>query len=184
MAIELTKQEVIKRPYTRLAVIRLRGIPDTPPDVEHTLYLLRLRRRFTCVIIDDRPAYLGMLHVVRDWVTWGEIDADTLALLLRKRGRLIGDKPLTDDYIRKFGWNSIEEFALAFIQGEVEKLWCSENKQLPKKDGKVLCIPKLKPFFRLHPPRGGLKSVKKHYTVGGDLGYRGIAINELLQRMI
>ena len=184
MTIELVKQEVVKRPYTRLAVIRLRGIPDTPPDVEHTLYLLRLRRRFTCVIIDDRPAYLGMLHVVRDWVTWGEIDADTLALLLRKRGRLIGDKPLTDDYIRKFGWDSIEEFALAFIQGEVEKLWCPEDKPLPKKDGKVLCIPKLKPFFRLHPPRGGLKSIKKHYTVGGDLGYRGIAINELLQRMI
>ncbi len=170
--------------YPRLAVIRIRGIPDTPPDVDRTLYLLRLRRRFTCVIIDARPAYLGMLRVVQNWVTWGEIDADTLAELLRRRGRLVGDKPLTEDYLRKLGWDSFEEFALAFIRGEVEKLWCPEDKPLPKKDGNVLCIPKLKPFFRLHPPRGGFKSVKKHYSVGGDLGYRGIAINELLMRML
>ncbi|NPA71156.1 MAG: 50S ribosomal protein L30 [Crenarchaeota archaeon] len=173
-----------KEVYTRIAVIRLRGIPDTPPDVERTLYLLRLRRRFTCVVIDLRPSYAGMLRVVQDWVTWGEIDADTLAELLRKRGRLIGDKPLTDDYVRKYGWKSIDEIALAYVMGEIDRLWCPENAPLPKKDGKVLCIPRLKPFFRLHPPRGGLKSIKKHYSVGGDLGYRGIAINELIRRML
>jgi len=170
--------------YTRLAVIRLRGIPDTPPDVEHTLNLLRLRKKFTCVIIDDRPSYRGMLDVVKDWVTWGEVDADTLAELLRKRGKLTGEKPLTEDYIKKLGWESIEEFALAFIKGEVEKLICKEGEPVPKRDGKVMCIPHLKPFFRLHPPKGGLRSIKKHYAEGGDLGYRGIAINELLIRMI
>ncbi len=179
------RQEAIQIPYTRIAVIRLRGIPDTPPDVEKTLYLLRLRRRFTCVVIDTRPAYLGMLKVVKDWVTWGEIDADTLAELLRKRGRLIGDKPLTEDWVRKYGWSGIEEFALAYITGEVERIACPEDKPWPRSsDGKVLCIPKLKPFFRLHPPSGGLKSIKRSYNEGGDLGYRGIAINELLMRMI
>ncbi len=170
--------------YPRIAVIRLRGIPDTPPDVRYTLHLLRLRRRFTCVVIEARPDYLGMLRVAENWITWGEIDADTLAELLRRRGRLVGDKPLTDDYVRKLGWESIDEFVLAFIKGQVERLWCPESRPLPKKDGKVLCIPKLKPFFRLHPPRGGLKSIKKHYSVGGDLGYRGIAINELIRRML
>src|SRR3989344_1405926 len=32
---------------------------------------------------------------------------------------------------------------------------------------------------RLHPPRGGMKSIKKKYPKG-DLGYRGAGINELI----
>ena len=43
----------------------------------------------------------------------------------------------------------------------------------------------LSPVFRLHPPRGGFKgSTKKPYSDGGELGYRGPAINELIRRMI
>ncbi len=158
-----------ERPYTKLAVIRIRGTVDVPYDVEHTLKLLRLHKKHHCVIIDDRPDYLGMLNKVKDWVTWGEIDADTLAQLLRKRGRLRGNKPLTDDYIRKYGWDSIEEFAIAVIEGRASL-----------KD-----IPNLKPVFRLAPPSGGFKgSIKKPFTVGGELGYRGPEINELLRRMM
>ena len=43
-----------------------------------------------------------------------------------------------------------------------------------------------KPFFRLHPPRGGFerKGIKKSFTVGGALGYRGAKINKLIQKMI
>ncbi|BDR92043.1 50S ribosomal protein L30 [Vulcanisaeta souniana] len=170
--------------YTRIAVIRLKGLADTSPEVERALEILRLRRRYACVIIDERPAYLGMLKTIKDWVTWGEVDADTLTELLRRRGRLVGDKPLTDDWIKKYGWSSIDEFALAYIMGEVNQLACPDNKPWPKADNKVLCIPKLKPFFRLHPPSGGLRGIKKSYNEGGDLGYRGIAINELILRML
>ncbi len=48
------------------------------------------------------------------------------------------------------------------------------------------CLKGLKPFFRLHPPKGGLKGIKASYgNGGGDLGYRGgSGINELLRRMI
>lgn len=184
MQVQGSVQEGAGAPYVRIAVIRLRGLADTPPDVEKTLNLLRLRRRYACVVIDGRPSYLGMLDVVKDWVTWGEIDADTLAKLLRARGRLVGDKPLTDDWVRKYGWSSIEEFALAYITGEVNQLSCPEDKPWPRSGNKVLCIPKLKPFFRLHPPSGGLRSIKRGYNEGGDLGYRGIAINELILRML
>ncbi|MCG2880096.1 MAG: 50S ribosomal protein L30 [Vulcanisaeta sp.] len=176
--------QVINQPYPRIAVIRLRGLADTPPDVEKTLDLLRLRRRYACVVIDGRPSYLGMLRVVKDWVTWGEIDADTLAELLRRRGRLVGDKPLTDDWVKKYGWSGINEFAFAYVMGEVERLACPEDEPWPRAGNKVLCIPKLKPFFRLHPPSGGLRSIKKGFDEGGDLGYRGIAINELILRML
>ena len=42
----------------------------------------------------------------------------------------------------------------------------------------------LKPFFSLHPPRGGIES-KKHFGVGkGVLGDNKKAINKLLERML
>ncbi len=177
-------QQGREAPYTRIAVIRLKGLADTSPEVERTLDILRLRRRYACVVIDERPAYLGMLKTIKDWITWGEVDADTLTELLRKRGRLVGDKPLTDDWVKRYGWSSIDEFALAYITGEVNQLACPNDKPWPKVNNKVLCIPGLKPFFRLHPPSGGFRGIKRGYNEGGDLGYRGIAINELILRML
>ena len=43
-----------------------------------------------------------------------------------------------------------------------------------------------KPFFRLHPPVGGYerKGIKKDFRSGGALGYRGVAIKELLEKMM
>ncbi len=40
-----------------------------------------------------------------------------------------------------------------------------------------------KKVVRLHPLRGGMKSVKKKYP-SGDLGYRGAKINDLIEKMI
>jgi len=154
------------------AIIRIRGIPDTPYDIEHTLRLLRLVRKFHCVLYPDTPSIRGMLHKVKDWVTWGEIDRETLILLLRRRGRVVGNKPLTDDYVKaKLRLSSIEELADKLLSGEL---------QFHKLDSYGI-----KPVFRLHPPRGGFKkSTKKPFGAGGELGYRGPAINELLRRMI
>ena len=44
----------------------------------------------------------------------------------------------------------------------------------------------IKPFFRLHPPRGGFekKGIKVPYKVGGASGYRGDKINDLIKKMI
>ncbi len=169
---------------TIVAVIRLRGLADARPEIEHTLNLLRLRRRFTCSIYPLTDSLRGMLKVVESWVTWGEVNRDTLIALLKARGRVVGDKPLTDEYVRKYGWQSIEELVDAYIRGEVKSLWCRKNEKPSIVNGKASCIPGLKPFFRLHPPKGGLRSVKRHFNEGGDLGYRGEAINELILRMI
>jgi large subunit ribosomal protein L30 len=107
-----------------------------------------------------------MLQVVKDYVAFGEIDAETLAMLLRHRGRLVGDKPLTDEYLQKnTPYKSIEDFAKAVVEGKA----------------KLTDIPGLKPVFRLHPPRKGLKNIKWHYP-RGDLGRHG-NIRDLLYRM-
>jgi len=45
---------------------------------------------------------------------------------------------------------------------------------------------KLKPFFRLSPPRGGFErgGIKYSFKEKGVLGYRGAAINSLIRRML
>ncbi len=58
--------------------------------------------------------------------------------------------------------------------GEIDKKLLREVK---KRDEKLKNI-------GLHPPRGGFKSVKRSYANGGDLGYRGEKINELIGRML
>ncbi len=155
------------------AIIRIRGQPDTPYDVEYTLKLLRLHRRFYCTLYHSKtPGLDGMLFKAKDWITWGEISKNVLIELLRKRGRTVGNKPLTDNIVKeklklKGG---IEELAEKLLSGEITL-------------NKIENI--IKPVFRLHPPKGGFKgTIKRPFGAGGELGYRGEKINELLMRMI
>jgi large subunit ribosomal protein L30 len=41
-----------------------------------------------------------------------------------------------------------------------------------------------KGVFKLKPPKGGFRSIKKDFKSGGDLGYRGSDINKLIVRML
>ncbi|WP_010479049.1 50S ribosomal protein L30 [Thermococcus zilligii] len=154
---------------TKLALIRLRSGIRAKGEVRDTLAMLRLHRVNHLVIIDDTPSYNGMIQKVKDYITWGEINKETLAELIRKRGRLIGNRPVTDEYVKEKLGITIDEFAEKIINGEM----------------KLTDLPNIKPVFRLHPPRGGLKDSKKRsFKEGGALGYRGEKINELIERML
>src|SRR3989344_6920768 len=72
----------------KLAVVLIRGMVKVVKPVKETLMMLNLHRKNHCVVIDDTPAYKGMLIKVKDYVTWGEIDEATFAELVRKRGQL------------------------------------------------------------------------------------------------
>ena len=81
----------------------------------------------------------------------------------------MGDKKLTDESAKELGYKSLDDLAEALFKVEVE---CTN-------------LPKVKPVFRLHPPKKGFKGkVKRSYAAGGELGYRGETINELLKRMM
>lgn len=155
---------------TLYVIIRLRGLSGVPPDVAETLRKLRLTRKYSAVIYPKSPSIEGMLAVVKDWVTWGEIDENTLKELLVKRGRLVGNESVTEAFIKsKFGMN-IDDFVKALIDGKL---------QLHKLDDLI------KPVFRLHPPKGGFKkSTRKPIGSDGELGYRGSEINKLLLKMM
>jgi len=152
-----------------LVAVRIRGISDISHEIKDTLNMLRLNRNCHATLLDDRPAYKGMLQKSKDYLTWGEVSQENIALLLKKRGRLIGDKRLTDEYAKELGYKSLDDLAAAMFKLDVE---CSD-------------LPNVKPVFRLRPPKKGFKGkVRRSYAAGGELGYRGNAINDLLTRMV
>ncbi|MHC1624344.1 MAG: 50S ribosomal protein L30 [Candidatus Methanospirareceae archaeon] len=152
------------------AIIRLRGGVSVRPEIKYTLGLLRLYRVNHCVVVDENDYYEGMIRKVKDYVAWGDISVDTLEDLLKYRGRLEGGKRLTEQYLREntpFG--SFKELAHVLYSGEVGL--------------KDLMEYQIKPVFRLHPPRKGHRGIKRSVKEGGELGYHGDRINELLHRM-
>ena len=59
-------------------------------------------------------------------------------------------------------------------------------KLLQEKRGEKDMEGKLKPWFRLSPPRGGFerKGIKKTFPEGGALGDRGVHMDTLVKRMV
>jgi len=150
------------------AVVQVRGTVKTRSDIRDTLKMLRLHHINHCVLIPDPPENLGMIRKVKDYVAYGEVDAPTVETLLQTRGRVLGDAPLTEEYIKSNStYTSISEFAQALAGGET----------------KLRDVPGLKPVLRLHPPRKGHKTTKRTFPQGGALGYYGQEINTLLYKM-
>lgn len=150
------------------AVVRLRGQVNVRYTIEDTMKMLRLHKVNHCVFVPEDPHYKGMVQKVKDYVAYGKIDAKTLAEVLENRGRLEGDTRLTEEYIREnTDYDSIQAFAEAVVEGKTSL-----------KD-----VPKLKPVFRLHPPRKGHAGIKRTVQQGGELGNHNENINVLLHKM-
>ncbi len=155
---------------SKIAIIRIRGEINVRKDNLNTLKLLRLFNKNYCVVIDNTPNYIGMIKKIKDYITWGEIDKETFSLLLKNRGRLAGNKILTEEYLK-------EKLNSSF-NGFVDDVF--NNKRSLKE------LPGLKLFFRLKPPTKGFErgGIKKPFSLGGALGYRKDNINDLIRRMI
>ncbi|MBN2043185.1 MAG: 50S ribosomal protein L30 [Candidatus Aenigmarchaeota archaeon] len=136
------------------AVIRIRGKVNLKYEIKDTFKMLRLSRVNHCVLIRKDPSLEGMVRKVKDWVTWGEINDDTLRKMVTKRGRLPGDK----------------EIPSKDVDSVISKIKKNEETGI-------------KQVFRLSPPVKGHGLIKHPYPRGA-LGYRGDKINELIERMI
>jgi large subunit ribosomal protein L30 len=138
------------------AIVRLRGEVNVRPEIRDTLAMLRIHRVNHCVVVKDDPHNRGMIQKVKDYVAWGKVDDESLALLLEKRGRLSGNRRLSAEFLKeKTSYSSFKDLAAAVNSGS------ASLKELG-----------IKPVFRLHPPRKGLKTTKKTAQQGGDIGFR------------
>ena len=137
-----------------LAVIRISGMVKVKSEIAETLNRLRLKRKYACVLINSsNKNAMGMLNKVKHYVAFGEIDKSTLTKLIKERA-----------------------------QSEKGKEPNPETLANDLLSGKKLKDVSIKPFFRLHPPRKGIKS-KLPYPKG-VLGNNGAKINELIGRML
>lgn len=141
---------------SNLAVIRIKGGIGLRNEIKGTLNMLRLYKRNFCIIVPDNKNYNGMIKKIKDCVTWGEINDETLKELIKKRGEEYKGREM--DRKKKIKYNK-------FL----------------KVDGK-----KIKRFFRLNSPKKGYgnKGTKEVFSKGGALGYRREKINDLIERMI
>lgn len=150
-----------------IAAVRIRGRTGIKRDIEDTMKMLRLTRINHAVVLEETPSYQGMLQKAKDYITWGEIDDNTLAKIINKRGKLPGGASVTEEYLKEStDYSSVEDLSKAVIKGA--KLEDSG----------------IKPIFRLHPPRKGFKNIKRAYNEDGSLGYRGKDIEDLLGKML
>ena len=151
------------------AVVRVRGTVNIKPDIRKTMELLRLTHTNYCVLLKENDVYKGMLQMVKDYTTWGEINKETLSKLLSMRGKLTGEKPLTEEHLKSTTkYESFDKLSDALL---AEKVVYKE-------------IPEVKPFFRLQPPKKGYRTVKRSFVKKGSLGYRKEQINSLIERML
>jgi large subunit ribosomal protein L30 len=138
-----------------ILAIRISGMVDKERKVEETLFRMRLRRKYVAVLLKPTIQNQKLLAKVRNFVAFGDIDTETMKMLLDKRA-MPAEKGKKID---------------------AEKIVSSIETKPFKQLG-------IKPFFRLHPPRGGIES-KKHFGVGkGVLGDNKAGINVLVRRML
>ena len=152
-------------------VVRARSDVTVERSIRETMGMLNLTRVNHAVIIPENPQYNGMLQKAKDYITWGNADAELVEIMISERGRLVGDKPVTDADVKSAtDYKSIKDFAKAIASG----------------DATVKDMAEMKRVFRLHPPRGpkGWGGLKRSYVVGGALGPRGEEITALVERMI
>jgi len=165
----MTEMQKIK-PTAMIAVIRVRGDVGLNPNVRKTFEILRLFRKNYCVVLPNSKNFIAMIHRVKDFTTFGELGKEMFIKLLQSRGRIAGEKPLTETFLKEKTKLGFKEFADAFYDSKIE----------------LKTVPSMKQFFRLHPPVGGFErgGIKSAFAEGGVLGYRGPKIDKLIERMI
>lgn len=129
---------------------------EIPSNFQEGLFRLRLRRKYSAVLVKETRENLILLKTLRNQIAYGQIDNETLKELIAKRGQP-ADKKMkidADSIVKQLDKKTLEEVGL-------------------------------KPFFRLHPPRGGIET-KVHFGVRSKavLGDNGAKINDLVRRML
>src|SRR3989344_4190796 len=114
-----------------ILVIRISGIPNVSDAVDESMNRIKLRRKYSAVLLHPTPENIKLLTKIRDFIAYGDVNHETLKELIEKRAQPLKKGTKID----------------------AEKI----SKEVEKKSLENLGI---KSFFRLHPPRGGIESKK------------------------
>ena len=164
-------------PEGKLAfVIRIRGIIGMSPKVKKILQLLRLRQLHSGVFVKLNGATIKMLRLVEPYVAYGTPNLKSVREMIYKRGygkvskkRVpIDNNAVVEEVLGKYDIICVEDLIHEiFTVGPHFKE--AANFLWPVK---------------LSSPTGGFKAKLLHYNEGGDAGYRGEKIHELVKKML
>lgn len=157
-------------------VIRIKGLNKIPPKEKKILQLFRLRQLHNAVFLKNSKAAMNMLRRVEPWVTFGCPTRATIKKLVYKRGygKINGQRiPLTcNELVEK----ELGKFNIRCIEDLIHELWsCGPH----FKEANAFLWP-----FKLDSPRGGLRTKRHQFIIGGDFGPREEFINELANNML
>mgnify|MGYP001558849922 FL=1 len=137
-----------------ILVIRIHGIVNMKESLEQALYRMRLRRKLSCTILDEKnKVEMGMLHNIKEFVTYGKIDSSVLKKIVIARGETLEGKKVN------------EKDADKIVAGIENNKWS------------------IKKYFRLHPPVKGFRKSTKELSPRGILG-ENKEIVKLVERML
>lgn len=124
-----------------------------------------------------KKQYLAVIRIRGPVNVKSEVE-DTLRMLHLHRKNycsVFEDSPSVRGMLRK-----VKDYVTFGVITEETYSLLKEKRGEKDKEGK------LKPFFRLSPPRGGFerKGIKVPFKLGGALGDRGDKIKELIERML
>ena len=132
-----------------IIAIRISGQPGVPEKIKEALDRIRLRRKYSAVLLKPTQENIKLLRRLRDYLAYGTINKETLSELIKARAIPKQSDP--------------EKIVEAIEKGQKTKI---------------------KPFFRLHPPRKGIDA-KLHFPIKkGVLGDNKEKINDLVRRML
>lgn len=144
----------------KIAIIRLKGQFSLSPNVESTFASLRLDRLYACTVVEDSDSEKGMVQSCKDFVSFGPVEKESIALLLAKRGKTTEGRRLSTakkpEEIKKI----LDEFLV----------------------GKKLASLGVSSVFYLAPPRGGFQGSRMSPKPFGPLG-KNERIAELIKKM-
>lgn len=159
------------------AAIRVRGKVNLNRRLKETLDMLNLRNANHLSLWQENKGTRKMLERAQSHITFGEIDDGTLKLLIEKRAQ-----PAQKKQSDSKGESKTAKKETASAENKIDAKKIADA----LKGGKKPAEAGVRNCFRLAPPRKGhdRKGIKKPFTLGGALGYRGKEINELIMRMI
>ncbi|MBW2991951.1 uL30 family ribosomal protein [Candidatus Woesearchaeota archaeon] len=67
-----------------VAAVRVRGLTGVKHDIKETMSYLNLHRKNYCVLLEKKPAVIGMLKKAKDFITWGEVNQEVIGLLKKR----------------------------------------------------------------------------------------------------
>jgi len=95
-----------------IAAIRISGQVGLTEKIKEGLFRLHLRKKYTLVLLKSSNENIKKIVSLRNFIAYGDIDAETLKLLIKNRAQLIDKDAKHSDIINNIGKKSFKDLGI------------------------------------------------------------------------